>query len=85
MTPQQLTILFASPATFRDGPALMTFQVTGEFARKVLIDEDLHRELVRIALASSSAAIAASLLTDGKLSRNPHPAHFRTWALSDYH
>jgi len=49
---------------------LVSLQVTGEFARKVLIDENLHRELVRSALASSSAAIAASLLTEGKLSRN---------------
>ena len=39
-------------------------------ARQVLVEENPHRRAVRSALASSSAAMAASRVTDGKLSRN---------------
>lgn len=44
----------------------MLFQVIRKLARKVLINQHLHRELVSSPLASSSAAIASALLTEGK-------------------
>ena len=60
----------ASHPTHDDHAAFVANQVFSQLTRQVLVEQDPHRGLDRSALASSSAAMAASRLTDGKLSRN---------------
>jgi hypothetical protein len=68
-SPQERTVLEAAPALLLNGVAMVRCQLAKELARQGLIYEDSH-VASKTCAASSKAAMACSLVTEGKSARN---------------
>ena len=67
---QQFAILLSRLSALRDGPACVSAQMPANESGKVLVKKNPHRaRFMRKPFASSSAAIAISRDTEGKLSK----------------